>query len=100
MLTVLPGIVSIETIFFEFNYIKVQKLFAKIPYLVLSYIIPIVIFFGLITLLRIPYLCHFGSTSFVLQIRPKYGILNRNIRVILSKLPALFLDVSKVFRFL
>jgi hypothetical protein len=25
----------------------------------------------LITLLRVPYLCHFGSTSFVLPIRPK-----------------------------
>ena len=35
----------------------------------------------LITLLRIPYLCHFGSSSFVLPIRPKYGILNRVIRV-------------------
>ena len=36
----------------------------------------------LITLLRIPYLCHFGSTSFVLPIWPKYGILiNRVIRV-------------------
>ena len=35
----------------------------------------------LITLLRIPYLCHFGSTSFVLPIRPNYGILNRAIRV-------------------
>ena len=35
----------------------------------------------LITLLRIPYLCHFGSTSFVLLIWPKYGILNRVIRV-------------------
>ena len=31
----------------------------------------------LITLLRIPYLCHFGSTSFVLPIRPK----NRVMRV-------------------
>ena len=29
----------------------------------------------LITLLRIPYLCHFGSTSFVLPIQPKYSIL-------------------------
>ena len=36
----------------------------------------------LITLLRVPYLCHFGSTSFVLPIRPKYGTLNRVIRVI------------------
>ena len=27
----------------------------------------------LITLLRVPYLCHFGSTSFVLPIWPKYG---------------------------
>jgi hypothetical protein len=35
----------------------------------------------LITLLRILYLCHFGSTNFVLPIRPKYGILNRVIRV-------------------
>ena len=35
----------------------------------------------LITLLIIPYLCHFDSTSFVLLIRPKYGILNRVIRV-------------------
>ena len=31
---------------------------------------------ALITLLRVPYVCHFGSTSFVLPIRPKYGILN------------------------
>ena len=29
----------------------------------------------LITLLRIPYLCHFGSSSFVLPIQPKYGTL-------------------------
>ena len=36
----------------------------------------------LITLLIIPYLCHFDSTSFVLLIRPKYGILNRVIRVL------------------
>ena len=36
----------------------------------------------LITLLRIPYLCHFGSTSFVLPIWPKYCILNRVIRVV------------------
>ena len=36
----------------------------------------------LITLLRILCLCHFGSTSFVLPIRPKYGILNRVIRVV------------------
>ena len=35
----------------------------------------------LITLLRIPYLCHFGSTSFVLPIWTKYGILNGVIRV-------------------
>ena len=35
----------------------------------------------LITLLRKPIFCHFGSTSFVLPIRPKYGILNRVIRV-------------------
>ena len=27
----------------------------------------------LITLLRVPYLCHFGSTSFVLPIWPKNG---------------------------
>ena len=35
----------------------------------------------LITLLRILYLCHFGSSGFVLTIRPKYGIFNRVIRV-------------------
>ena len=35
----------------------------------------------LITLLRVPYLCHFDSTSFVLPIRPKYGTVNRVIRV-------------------
>ena len=36
----------------------------------------------LITLLRVPYLCHFRSTSFVLPIRPKYHTLNRVIRVL------------------
>ena len=35
----------------------------------------------LIPLLRISIFCHFGSTSFVLPIRPKDGILNRGIRV-------------------
>ena len=35
----------------------------------------------LITLLRIPYLFHFGNTSFGLSIWPKYSILNRVIRV-------------------
>ena len=40
----------------------------------------------MITVLRIPYLCHFGSSSFVLPIRPKYGILNRVIRVLVSNL--------------
>ena len=35
----------------------------------------------LITLLIVPYLCHFGSSSFVLPIQPKYDILNRVIRV-------------------
>ena len=36
----------------------------------------------LITLQRVPYLCHFGSTSFVLPIRPKNSILNRDRRVL------------------
>ena len=36
---------------------------------------------ALITQLRVPYLCHFSSPSFVLPIRPKYGILDRIIRV-------------------
>ena len=36
----------------------------------------------LIPLLRISIFCHFGSTSFVLPIRPKDGILNRGIRVV------------------
>ena len=40
--------------------------------------------FTLITLLGVPYLCHFGSTSFVLPIRPKYGTLNRVIGVFIS----------------
>ena len=40
----------------------------------------------LITLLRIPYLCHFGSTSFLLPNRPKYSILNWIIRVSLFTL--------------
>ena len=35
----------------------------------------------LIPLLRISIFCHFGRTSFVLPIRPKDGILNRDIRV-------------------
>ena len=35
----------------------------------------------LIPLLRISIFCHFGSTSFVLPIQPKDGILNRGIRV-------------------
>ena len=35
----------------------------------------------LIPLLRISIFCHFGSTSFVVPIRPKDGILNRGIRV-------------------
>ena len=35
----------------------------------------------LLSLLRIPIFCHFGSTSFVMPIRPKYGILNRDRRV-------------------
>ena len=35
----------------------------------------------LIPLLRISIFCHFGSTCFVLPIRPKDGILNRGIRV-------------------
>ena len=37
--------------------------------------------YNLITLLRIPYLFHFGNTSFGLSIWPKYSILNRVIRV-------------------
>ena len=37
----------------------------------------------LITLSKVLYLCHFGSTSFVLPIRPKYGTFNRVIRVYL-----------------
>ena len=36
----------------------------------------------LIPLLRISIFCHFGSTSFVLPIRPKYHTLNRVIRVL------------------
>ena len=43
---------------------------------------PYIELYTLITLLRVQYLCHFGSTSFVLPIRPKYGTLNRVIRVI------------------
>ena len=35
----------------------------------------------LLSLLRIPIFCHFGSTSFVLPIRPKDSILNRDRRV-------------------
>ena len=35
----------------------------------------------LLSLLRIPIFCHFGSTSFVLPIRPKNSILNRDRRV-------------------
>ena len=45
----------------------------------------------LIPLLRISIFCHFGSTSFVLPIRPKDGILNRCIRVnvIIQNVPVL-----------
>ena len=39
----------------------------------------------LIPLLRISIFCHFGSTSFVLPIRPKNSILNRVIRVHIRK---------------
>ena len=38
----------------------------------------------LLSLLRIPIFCHFGSTSFVLPIRPKDSIINRDRRVLLS----------------
>ena len=48
--------------------------------------VPVLMYHTLITLLRVPYLCHFGSTSFVLQIRPKYGTLNRVIRVTFEKI--------------
>jgi hypothetical protein len=34
----------------------------------------------LITLLRVPYLCHFGSTSFVLPIRPKNRYSDNSIK--------------------
>ena len=39
----------------------------------------------LLSLLRISIFCHFGSTSFVLPIRPKNSILNRVIRVVCKR---------------
>ena len=54
----------------------------------------------LITLLRLPYLCHFGSTSFALPNRPKYGILNRVIRVFLPEKGSQFLAFGSKIPFI
>ena len=49
----------------------------------------------LIPLLRISIFCHFGSTSFVLPIRPKDGILNRGIRVTVHGQFSLLISAKK-----